>query len=102
MIKNEDILAFTKWWPHYYKKKIISEEFRSLRNVIETFPCDVQPEQMHLIDEEYRTLKFDREVTDLLQSSSIGSHISCEQFWVEVGKISNSDGMLKYKNITKF
>lgn len=80
----------------------VHKEFRSLRNVIEAFPCEVQPEQMQLIDEEYRTLKFDREVSDLLQSSSTGSPISCEQFWVEVGKISNSDGMLKYKNITSF
>ncbi|KOB66060.1 Glutamate receptor, ionotropic kainate 1 [Operophtera brumata] len=57
---------------------------------------------MQLIDEECRTLKYDREVSDLLQSSSTGLPILCQQFWVEVGKISNSDGMLKYKNITSF
>lgn len=68
----------------------VNKEFSSLRNVMETFPYEVQPEQMQIIDEEYRTLKLDREVSNLLQSSSTGSPLSCEQFWLEVGKISRS------------
>ncbi|KAL0803216.1 hypothetical protein ABMA28_017317 [Loxostege sticticalis] len=35
MTKNEDVLAFTKWWPHYYKKKVISEDEKQSFNVSE-------------------------------------------------------------------
>lgn len=78
----------------------VNREFSSLRDVIQTFPHKIDPVQMQLIDEEYRILKFDRQVSDLLQCTSTGSPLSSEQFWIEVGKITNNDGTFKYRNFS--
>lgn len=65
----------------------VYENFSSLVNVTERFPNIVTDDtQKQLIDEEYRQMKYDQDVQNLMCGTST-SAVNCEQFWSKVGNI---------------
>lgn len=80
----------------------VYENFSSLINVTERFPNIVTNDtQKQLIDEEYRQMKYDQDVQNLMCGTSTGT-VNCEQFWSKVSNIVSSQKLPKYKNLTSF
>lgn len=82
----------------------VSGEFRSLSQLLENFPNIVSENDKQHIDNEYRTLKFDESVQSILASSNSSNAVvgnGVNNFWKEVGNITNSDETSKYPLLTK-
>lgn len=80
----------------------VYSEFVSLDPLLSKFPNLVPENMKQSIDNEYRELKLDSDVPNLLASGSSSTSSNVETFWVNISKISDSDKNLKYKNLSTF
>lgn len=82
----------------------VYEPFASLSNVLDMFPNVLENDAIkQSIDEEYRQMKYDKDVQNLMCSD--GSNSSCanvEQFWNKVNNLTDSGNITKYKHLTNF
>lgn len=83
---------------------IVYKEFASILNVAKKFPNIIDENNIQIVDDELRQIKFDKSVSDLLESggSSSSTILSVDKFWGAVGKIRDANGAIKYPNITNF
>lgn len=83
---------------------VVHKEFSSIANVVTQFPNLVDEHTIQKIDDEYRQLKLDKDVSDLLESGGSNAKpiLDIDKFWGAVGKIRNSNGNLKYVNVSNF
>ncbi|XP_045485543.1 uncharacterized protein LOC123689456 [Pieris rapae] len=83
---------------------VVYKEFSSIANVVTQFPNLVDEHTIQKIDDEYRQLKLDKDVSDLLESGGSNANpiLSVDKFWGAVGKIRNSNGNLKYVYVSNF
>lgn len=83
---------------------IVYKDFRSLNKILSKFSNLVNETEIQTIDSEYRQLKLDKEVANLLElgGTSQNEPINTEKFWGHVSKITNADGTKKYLHIVDF
>lgn len=83
-------------------QKAVFGEFQTLIRVLQRFPNLVTQDKIQAIDNEYRELKIDNTVSDLLSATSTTDAFKVDKFWNEVGKISDVNGEVKYPNLVRF
>lgn len=79
--------------------------FSSLINLLDRFSNIITNDiTKQAIDEEYRQMKNDQEVQNLMcgGSSSDNTNVNVEEFWHKISKIVDSKRVPKYKNLTNF
>lgn len=82
---------------------IVYKEFVSILTIAKRFPNLVDDKNIQNIDDELRQMKFDKNLSDLLESGgSVASAIlSVDKFWGAVGKIMSANGAINYPNFAK-
>ncbi|XP_073947802.1 uncharacterized protein [Choristoneura fumiferana] len=84
-------------------QNIVYKDFTSLANMVSQFPNLVEESDIQTIDSEYRELKLDNTVSDLLESGgSSGTALNIERFWGHIAKITKADGSKKYQHLVDF
>lgn len=84
-------------------QKAVYDDFRSLIGVLQRFPNLVPTGKLQVVDNEYRELKLDQSVSNLLSSSSSSTAtFNVDKFWSEVGKMCDSNNKPKYENLSRF
>lgn len=83
---------------------VVYQEFSSLTNLLMKFPNLVPEEVIQYIDNEYREIKLDLEVSNLLSSGSgsMDNSLNVEEFWHKISFLKDNNNKLKYENICKF
>lgn len=83
---------------------VVYQEFSSLINLLSKFPNIVPEEVIQDIDNEYREMKLDLDVSNLLSSgsSNINNSFNVEEFWHKISCLKDNNNKLKYENISKF
>lgn len=81
----------------------VYSEFSTLLPLMERFPNICSSESYQIIDEEYRQLKLDGDVQNLMSSpSTSGGTINVEKFWGDIHKLRNIDNNVKFDSLAKF
>lgn len=84
----------------------VYNEFSSLFQITSKFVNLVDENKLQLIDNEYRELKIDKDVGNLLSSSSSCSQeqelLDVQKFWSSVSKICDNNKKFKYQNLCTF
>ncbi|CAG5057444.1 unnamed protein product [Parnassius apollo] len=84
-------------------QKAVYGEFRTLIGILKRFPNIVATENMQIVDNEYRELKLDVSVSNLLSTSSSTSEtFMVDKFWSEVSQICDANSKPKYGNLSRF
>ncbi|CAK1580533.1 unnamed protein product [Parnassius mnemosyne] len=84
-------------------QKAVYGEFRTLIRILRRFPNLVATENMQILDNEYRELKLDLSMTNLLSTSSSTSEtFMLDTFWSEVSQICDANNKPKYGNLSRF
>ncbi|CAF4876591.1 unnamed protein product [Pieris macdunnoughi] len=84
-------------------QKAVYGEFRTLIKILQRFPNLVTTENMQIVDNEYRELKLDVSVSNLLStSSSTSENFMVDKFWSEVSQICDANSKPKYGNLARF
>ncbi|KAG6439431.1 hypothetical protein O3G_MSEX000767 [Manduca sexta] len=83
-------------------QNVVYKDFVSTVNIANKFPNIVDENNLQKVDGEFREIKFDKSVTDLLESggSSTSTILSVDKFWGAIGKMVDANGAPKYLNIT--
>lgn len=85
-------------------QNVVYKGFTSLSKTVSKFPNLVHETDIQALDSEYRELKLDKTVADLLESggSSDPTPMNTERFWGHISKINNADGTKKYSHLVDF
>lgn len=82
---------------------VVYQEFASLSNLLVKFPHIVPDKCIQLIDNEYREIKLDINVSNLLASGSTDTtSLNVEEFWQKVSTLRDNNQKYKYENICNF
>lgn len=85
-------------------QNVVYKEFTTLSNTVSQFPNLVHASDIQEIDSEYREIKLDTAVRDLLEAggSSDTTAMNTERFWSHVSKMTKADGTKKYSHLVDF
>ncbi|XP_045488672.1 uncharacterized protein LOC123690069 [Pieris rapae] len=85
-------------------QNFVYKDFVSTVNIANKFPNIVDENNLQKVDDDFRQIKFDKSVTDLLESggSSTSTNLSVDKFWGAIGKMRDANGAPKYTNIANF
>lgn len=85
-------------------QNVVYKDFSSLAITVSQYPNLVQETDLQKLDSEYRELKLDKAVSDLLESggSSNSTPMNTESFWGHIARMTNADGSKKYTQLVDF
>ncbi|XP_037875635.2 uncharacterized protein LOC119630401 [Bombyx mori] len=87
-------------------QNVVYKEFTSLARIVSKFPNLVKESDIQTIDSEYREVKLDKTVADLLGSGGSSNptpmSLNTEMFWGHISKITKADRTKKYPHLVNF